>query len=133
VCAYDAQVINRTDRFEDGVQYWTRPQLRRHPWLAPEATHQAQCSGTLALVLAHSLGSGPVWLVGCDWGITDHSLFDDRYVWRHGPPRKTNRYKIQLLQRLAREMEITMVHDRVRDLAPELRWQDPASFIRDRS
>jgi len=130
VCAFDPQVIAAVDSQVSTAQYWTRPSLGSANWTTPDSTLSAYCSGTLALTLADALGLGHVHVLGCDWGVTNASLFDAAYTWRQTTPAKNNRYKIQLLERLSTRLKITIVADEYRDLiiGNQIQWQDPAAF-----
>jgi hypothetical protein len=79
--------------------------------------------------LAHCLGLTSITLLGLDWEITDHSRYDTAYTWRQHTPRKTNRHKLQLLEKLSRSIEITVVHDHARDLGSKIVWQNSRDFL----
>jgi len=126
VCAYDQQVIQRLNRqLNPNVQYWTRRSFSDGTWrLVPAEMrvgefrhHVGFCSGTLALALAHHMGCDHVYLLGCDWQVTNASVFDDRYHWRQHQPNKTSRHKLKFLHTLGDLMRITVVHDEPRELA----------------
>lgn len=103
VCAYDGEVVNRLP------QGHTRKSMGRPGWQAVMSDISYQCSGTMALVLAVELGWDHLYLVGCDWEITDISVFDQLYTWRPNTPRKLNRPRLSTLAMVAARLRLTAV------------------------
>jgi len=139
VCAYDQPTIKSIggDTRPD-VQYWTRRMYQQGPWRTFRSTvsHKRQrhiagyCSGTMALVLAIQQGVAEIDLLGCDWTITNDSVYDDKYTWRKYAPTKHNREKFNLFEMLSELVAITVVHDQPRAvLGPHVRYVDTKDYL----
>jgi hypothetical protein len=70
------------------------------------------CSGTMALRLACHLTAEPIYIIGCDWELTNASIYDSAYRWRSHQPRKFTIARRQTLEQSAVQHQITMVTDR---------------------
>jgi hypothetical protein len=110
VCVYDREVINRI-KPKAGVSYWTRKHCVDQTFALVQTDYKYSCSGTMAVQLAKNLGWDDLYIIGCDWHLTDRSVFDDRYRWRSSPPRKVNNVRIKIIESLGRDMSITHVSD----------------------
>jgi len=139
VCAYDQPTIRAIGKnHSKDVEYWTRRMYTQGPWKTFTSTvsYEKQrningyCSGTMALILAVQLGATEIDLLGCDWTITNNSMYDKQYTWRKFPPTKHNREKFKLFDTLAQLVPITVVHDQPRDiLGTHVKWLTPKDYL----
>ena len=138
VCCYDQpamQILAKTP--VEGVKYWTRRIFGGPFWnhFKSEIHHKryrnisGYCSGTLALVLAIHLGAKQIYLLGCDWSLTNDSVYDKKYKWRKFKPNKTSKDKFALLEMISELAELTIVHTNKRELGPKVKWITPAEFM----
>lgn len=111
VCVYDGEVINRL-KTDSVVQYWTRKNFTTKTFKLVHTDTRYSCSGTMALQLAFNLGLKNVYLLGCDWTHTDRSVFDERYKWRSGLPKKVNNVRIKIVESISAPINLTHVTDR---------------------
>jgi len=106
VCVYDWQMF---DSIEDGpYQLWCR-NGEKHPRFQEVSysnRQQPHNSGTLALRLAINLGLDHVFVIGCDWGITNKSRYD--YGDRNSELKYTNSQK-RLVERCQDEIDMTFI------------------------
>jgi hypothetical protein len=70
-------------------------------------TDAPHCSGTLALRLAMQLNFKTIWVLGCDWGHSDQSVFQDRY--RSQSAKKYSANKVRQIDRWMKDKDIRMV------------------------
>lgn len=129
VCAFDSQCINSI-QIEPGIQYWTRGRFTNSTWQRPDLDREYFCSGTLALAVAESLGHQEIYLVGCDWYLTNSSCFDQRYHWRRYLPNKVSRHKQKYLDALSQRISVTIVRDPAdhQHFAHTVKWIGPKGF-----
>ena len=91
------------------------------PYSLTEAPEQ---SGTLAVHLALHLGFKDLFIIGCDWGLDNISVYD--YGRRNGIKKYTNNQK-QLLKRLGSRpgVTISIVGNQLRDVnLPHIPYSD---------
>lgn len=69
---------------------------------------QPQNSGLLAVRLAMNLKFKPIYVLGCDWGANDQSIFDAKYGNQRRISKMTNPGR-KLLERWGREHDIVLV------------------------
>ena len=111
VCAYDSPVLEAIQPKMD-VQYWTRAQMVREPFRLTPSDVAYSCSGTMALRLAVHLGLSEIYVIGCDWEHTNHSLYDSAYTWRKYFPRKFTMARRRTLEATAQSLRVNMVSQR---------------------
>jgi hypothetical protein len=70
--------------------------------------NQPHNSGLLAVRLAMNLKFGTVYILGCDWGLNNHSIFDAQYKKTQVIDKMSNPAK-QLLERWGRQHNIVLV------------------------
>ena len=129
VCAFDQQTIERMSP-RSATQYWTRRRFARDRWQLVDSKLPYYCSGTMAIALAITLTREPIYVLGCDWGITNQSLYDTAYTWRQHQPMKMTQEKLQLMQRFCERHTITFVHTEKRDrFGAVARWIGPREFL----
>ena len=84
VCCFDQPMMKRLEQQPD-VKYWTRNYYAKpNKWNNVKPIHgkfkvDAQNSGILAIQLAHNLTDRKnenIYVLGCDWGLTKHSVYD---------------------------------------------------------
>ena len=92
VCAFDIDVALKL-KLKPNIQYHTRPQSTLPGWnIINDTRTDGGNSGVLACLVASQLPKQPIYIIGCDWGLTDDSS-DDR-IYKKGPRRKyTNNIK----------------------------------------
>ena len=129
VCAYDQQCVDRIP-LKDGVQYWTRRRCQNTQFNLVDSTIPYYDSGTLALVLANTLTAEPIYLLGCDWGQTNASVYDKLYVWRQHQPVKTTNEKFKVLRQVAQQQELYIVHETHQtEFGADIKWLGPKQFL----
>jgi len=132
VCAFDRQCVERIKNKPD-VKFWTRASVvnDRYPHfkhLQSETNYYD--SGTLALAVAMKHCVGPVYLVGCDWGETNSSIYDKLYTWRAQRPGKQTTAKCKLIEHMSKQIELIFVHDRPKDcFGSQVKWIKIADFL----
>lgn len=114
VCAFDPQVINQIPQFDPAVQYWTRKPYHTDRWQLVDTAHRSLDSGQLAICLAMALGHSDIYVIGCDWGHTNESVFDQHYRFRKKTPEKRSNEHLRALNNLARHCRITMVQNELK-------------------
>ena len=154
VCCYDKPTMNIIDKEGQvkDVTYWTRKIFGSKGWnvikhvdphfkqikdmhlhakrLKQLLSLPNHCSGTLALVVAYMFGIEQCILLGCDWTITNASVYDEQYKWRGHQPIKHSAEKIALITKLSGLMELTIVHtNHKRPFGPQVKWITPAEFM----
>jgi hypothetical protein len=71
---------------------------------------QPHNSGLLAVRLAMNLKFSTIYILGCDWGSNNHSIFDSKYKKTEIINKMTNSSK-QLLEKWGRQHDIVLVGD----------------------
>lgn len=71
---------------------------------------QPHNSGLLAVRLAMNLSFKPIYVLGCDWGQSNQSIFDQKYKNTRQIDKMTNPGR-KLLERWGREQDIILVGD----------------------
>ena len=130
VCAFDQQCVDLIQA-QQHVHYWTRPRCVNGHFRAPETTEPYHDSGTLALRVAHGLADH-VYVLGCDWGESDGSVFDDQYTWRAHQPGKQSNAKLKIIHTMAKQEHktLTFVHERPKAyFGAEVKWIGPKRFL----
>tara|TARA_S200002703_G_scaffold84090_1_gene72481 strand:+ start:8018 stop:8542 length:525 start_codon:yes stop_codon:yes gene_type:complete len=109
VCAFDIKVANDI-KLRANTQYHTRPQATIPGWnIIHDTRTDGGNSGVLACLVASQLPSEPIYIIGCDWGITDTS--SDDHIYQTGPKRKyTNNIK-KSIGVILEGMEVWIVND----------------------
>lgn len=110
VCAYDQQCVDRIPP-QDGVQYWTRRRCQNTQFNLVDSTIPYYDSGTLALVLANTLTAEAIYVLGCDWGWTNGSIYDKLYTWRQYEPLKFSNPKIKTLDLVNKKNKLIFVNE----------------------
>ena len=138
VCCYDQPAMKILEKAPlKDVKYWTRRNFKTALWdtFNSGITYKRYrnimgfCSGTLALTLAVHLGAKKIYLLGCDWSLTNASVYDKQYTWRRHQPNKTSKDKFQLLEVVSEIVELVIVHNNKRELGPKVKWLSPAEFM----
>ena len=137
ICCYDQPAMKILEKTPvEGVKYWTRRIFGGPFWTAFKSNinHKkyrnisGYCSGTLALTLAVHLGAKKIYLLGCDWSLTNASVYDKQYKWRKFQPNKTSKDKFQLIELISDLTELVIVHNTKRELGPNVKWITPEEF-----
>lgn len=106
--SYDRQMVANRQLKQD-ITYWTQPKWKCHGWQAVtwnRHTCAISDSGTLAIEAALQQHQH-VYVIGCDWSVTDQSMQDHHYTFRgYSPPKFTK----QLPWIQQRSSYITWVH-----------------------
>lgn len=93
VCAFDVKVVEDIKQ-NDGVHYFTRPEATVPRWrVVTDSLTSGGNSGVLACLVATKFyHPKTIFILGCDWGLTDNS--SDDHIYQTGPKRKyTNNIK----------------------------------------
>ena len=139
VCAFDLPVMRSIEAAgpDPAVSYWTRRKFGTPTFKTFDSPIRYKghigvsgfCSGTLALALALSLGATQIDLIGCDWSITNESVYDSDYTWRDRQPNKTSKDKFKILNAVSEMTRVRIVHDDVREhLGKEIVWIKPEDY-----
>lgn len=114
VVCYDWEVLGSIP--QGNYQRWCRNGIK-HPdfeEITYVMTEQPQQSGLLAVHLAIKLRMDKVYILGCDWGITDKSIF--RYDTLHPSPVKYNNNAKRLLKTLSQKINLVVVNRSIPDV-----------------
>lgn len=112
IIAYDRQIIAQTQP-DASIEYWTQPKWASQTWQAvPHHTPTTQISdsGQLAIHLAHTHDHHTIYVIGCDWGVTDRSVQDQFYGFRGWQPPKYTPTKQRWLDTCQYVNKIVWVH-----------------------
>ena len=114
VCAFDIDVVAKI-KCHKNVEYHTRPQATQPGWnIITDTITDGGNSGVLACYVASQLPKEPIYIIGCDWGLTDDS--SDDHIYRSGPKRKyTNNIK-RSVARILNGTEVWIVNNRKPDV-----------------
>ena len=70
-------------------------------------------------------------MIGCDWGETNGSIYDNLYTWRSYQPPKQTRNKLNFITKLAEQNEFIFVHERSKKYFGDVvQWISPAAFLK---
>ena len=109
VCAFDIKVVEDI-KIKPNTQYHTRPEGQFPGWkIIDNAFTSGGNSGLIACCLASMIATDKIYIIGCDWGITDNS--SDDHIYQKGPMRKyTNNIK-KSIGVILKGMEVWIVND----------------------
>lgn len=109
VCAFDIKVVEDI-KIKSNTQYHTRPEGQFPGWkIIDNAFTSGGNSGLIACCLASMIATDKIYIIGCDWGITDNS--SDDHIYQKGPMRKyTNNIK-KSIGVILKGMEVWIVND----------------------
>lgn len=129
LCVFDTQMLDQIDQDHQNLldcRLWSA--MSRHApgfeelcWPLAEQPHN---SGMMAVRLAIHLGFKDVLIWGCDWGLSDESIFD--YGVRNSTLKYTNSQR-RLMRLLAERVRIRCVHDHKIDVPVEVITADRIS------
>jgi len=113
VCAYDKHVIDRV-KIDPSIEYFTRAEFAFLPTWKPvvDPLLTNTNSGIMALLLATHSSPEPIFLIGCDWGLTDKSVFKYNNIG----DRKYTNTMILLVEKIAKRNPIFVVHTHQPDI-----------------
>lgn len=112
VCVFD-RAVKANLHIVPAVQYRTNLRLAHYPyWVPVPNSDKATNSGMLAVLLATQLSKDPVYIIGCDWGLTQDTVYD--YGTKN--QRKYNNQCRKHLEVLAKHHCITVVNDQMPDV-----------------
>lgn len=112
VVAYDASVVNSIE-LEAGVSYHTRTEHVIAGWRGiNDPLIQGVNSGIAAVILATQLSKDNIYIIGCDWGINNHTVYD----YGRGELRKYSNPMRKVLKRLTQRNSIHVVSDQLPDV-----------------
>ncbi len=114
VVCYDAEVVNNID-IEDDVTYHTRVDWATPPiWKSIVNPYGTGInSGLLAVILAQKMTKEKIYIIGCDWGIQKHSVFQ----YEQGSKlRKYSNSMRDVMFQLAKQSPIVVVNNGTPDV-----------------
>jgi len=113
VCAYDKAVVDSIQR-DPTIGYYTRIEHAHLPYWKgiTDPCVSGINSGLLAVIMATQLSADPIYIIGCDWGLSDASVF----VYEHTSDRKYNNSMRAVLKKLAVRNPTYVVHDKNPDV-----------------
>jgi hypothetical protein len=107
VCVFDRSLWPKITH-EQSVRYYTNIAWAKSPWdSAQHGWAHASNSGTLAVVVARRLSVEPIYIIGCDWGLNQESVYD----YQKTSQRKYSNSCKTVLNVIHKEAKITVVHD----------------------
>jgi len=116
VCAFDIEVVKQL-KINTNTRYYTRADARIDGWrLVDNHIVSGANSGILACWVAVNEFNyeGDIYIIGCDWGLTEHSSFD--HIYGHGPRRKYTNQARNKIRRLFQHRDVFVVNDRTPDV-----------------
>ncbi len=116
VCAFDIDVVLKL-RTLSPTLYYTRADARVDGWrLVNNDIVSGANSGILACWVAVNEFNydGDIYIIGCDWGLTDHSRFDG--IYGKGATRKYTNHGKKKMQRLFERHSVFVVNDEMPDV-----------------
>jgi len=138
VCVYDRPVMIQIEKNPNpDVKYWTRRNLGTSIFNTFESQIKYKhyrgisgfCSGTLALAVAVQMGATELDLLGCDWSLTNASMYDKQYTWRKFQPNKTSKDKFKFLQIISEMVQLNIVHHKPREWGANIQWMTPEDYL----
>jgi len=107
VCIFDRSLWSKITH-DDGVKYYTHPAWQKTPWhTASHPFAEAANSGMLAVMVAYRLSTDPIYILGCDWGLTKQSV----YEYSRKEQIKYGNLTKKSLNTINKERDIFVVHD----------------------
>ena len=114
VCAFDYKVVEDI-KILPHIRYYTRPDAFNANWNKIDHPYTSGGnSGLLACVVASEMPKESIYIIGCDWGLTDNS--SDDHIYQKGPMRK---YTNNIKKSIAVILKNNDVHI-VNDLQPDV-------------
>lgn len=114
VTAYDLLVVDRIKQ-DPTIEYYTRPDAAKHKWnVLKDPVLNSTNSGIMAVYVAMQKSMNPIFIVGCDWGLTDKSTQDPMY--NKGPQRKYTNDMRHKLKAITQGRQCYVVNDRPVDV-----------------
>lgn len=119
VCVYDPRTKEKI-RIDDGVKYYARNGSRDETFneVVYPMANQPGNSGMLAVLLACKLGFKNIYIVGCDWGVSVESIYQEHYKveaqFKHTNDMKTllknwiNEYKVKITAVSDEELDLSV-------------------------
>ena len=115
VCAFDVAVVKRIKR-DPSIEYYTRPDAQHTGWnILNDMQLNGTNSGLMAVYLAMQKSMEPIYILGCDWGLTDRSVQDPMYGKSYTTRKYTNSIK-RKLSTLTQSRRCYVVNDCVPDV-----------------
>lgn len=128
ICVYDGEqvaIINDKGHWKPNHGWWCQSKYQQYINQLPAWTQWhfkpldnpgIKDSGCMALEIARQEGYKHIHVLGCDWGVSDASIYDDLYAnnrWHmkvnQHYPGKVTAPKTEYLVQLQREVDITWV------------------------
>lgn len=114
VCAFDPEVTAAIPE-QAGRLYYTRPEASGHHWnIIRHRDVQGTNSGILACWVATQYPRERIYIIGCDWGLSDNST--DDHIYKKGPARKYTNNIRRTMERMFDGLDIAVVNDQVPDV-----------------
>lgn len=113
VCAYDKPIVDSIQR-DPSIGYYTRREYAHLPYWKPvtDPLVSGINSGLLAVIVATHMNMKPIYIIGCDWGLNEQSVF----IYERQSLRKYSNSMKNVLSKLADRNPIYVVNDRVPDV-----------------
>lgn len=115
VAAFDIDVVQQI-KTNPTTQYYTRADAHLANWqLVDNHIVSGANSGILACWIAvNCFPKQKIYIIGCDWGLTDDSSFD--HIYQKGPRRKYTNHSRKKIQMLFKHHDVEVVHDQQPDV-----------------
>ena len=116
VCAFDPEVVHNI-KTQPARLYYTRPDAQYPNWITVRDTLiGGGNSGVIACWVARKMAvaNEKIYIIGCDWGLTDNS--SDDHIYNKGTQRKfTNNIK-KTIEKLLQGFNVVAVNDKIPDV-----------------
>ena len=113
ICAYDQQVVESIKR-DPSIGYYTRAEHASLPYWKPvtDPLVRGINSGLLSVIVATHMSKDPIFILGCDWGLSVGSIFKYKMLSH----RKYTNAMRNVLKKLSERNLIFVVNDAVPDV-----------------
>tara|TARA_R110002012_G_scaffold51408_1_gene132944 strand:- start:1814 stop:2320 length:507 start_codon:yes stop_codon:yes gene_type:complete len=113
VCAYDINVV-QTIKLQKNIQYYTRPDAVMPFWKVLQGLSGTN-SGILAFHVATLQPKQPIYIIGCDWGLTSESIFQSEYNQKESNRKYVNAHK-RIVKRMFENHTVKVINDQIPDI-----------------
>jgi hypothetical protein len=113
VCAYDINVVEKV-KIQPNRQYFTRQDAMMPGWMVL-AGMAGTNSGILACRVATLQKKQPIYILGCDWGLTRESIFQSEYNQNEPNRKYVNAHK-RIVKQMFENHKVQVVHDKLPDI-----------------
>lgn len=115
VCAYDVDTVSKIE-IKPNTEYYTREEAAHSKWnIINDHIIKSTNSGLLACYVAKIKKQFPIYILGCDWGLTKISIFEKEYMHTK-PQRKYWQAHKKFISTLFDGLPVYVVNDQQPDI-----------------